>query len=57
MADISADGKRVKLTLGDTAGQYEYNRLRPLTYPETHVILICFAIDSPESLKNVEEEA
>jgi GTPase SAR1 family protein len=33
------------------------SRLRPLSYPDSHVILICFAIDSPDSLDNVQEKA
>ena len=40
------------MALWDTAGQEDYDRLRPLSYPETHVVLICFAIDLPESLDN-----
>jgi Rho family protein len=28
-------------------------RLRPLSYSKSHVILIAFAIDSPDSLENV----
>lgn len=37
------------LSLWDTAGQEDYDRLRPLSYPGTDVFLICFSIDSPES--------
>lgn len=48
-----ASGKTVELALWDTAGQEEYDRLRPLSYPETDVIFVCFAIDSPHSLENV----
>jgi len=48
-----ASGKMVELALWDTAGQEEYDRLRPLSYPETDVIFVCFAIDSPHSLENV----
>ncbi|WVF67430.1 hypothetical protein IAT40_002186 [Kwoniella sp. CBS 6097] len=33
-----------------------HSRLRPLSYPDSHVILICFAIDSPDSLDNVQEK-
>lgn len=52
MSQIEVDGKTVDLALWDTAGQEDYDRLRPLSYPETHVVLICFAIDLPESLDN-----
>ena len=50
------DGKPISLGLWDTAGQEDYDRLRPLSYPDSHVILICFAVDSPDSLDNVQEK-
>ncbi|BDD60599.1 hypothetical protein MAP00_005716 [Monascus purpureus] len=56
VADVDVDGKHVELALWDTAGQEDYDRLRPLSYPDSHVILICFAIDSPDSLDNVQEK-
>lgn len=40
----------------DTAGQEDYDRLRPLSYPDTDVILMCFSIDSPDSLENIPEK-
>lgn len=40
----------MELALWDTAGQEDYDRLRPLSYPDTDVILMCFSIDSPDSL-------
>ncbi|KAL4935692.1 GTP-binding protein rhoC [Aspergillus oleicola] len=46
-------GKTVELALWDTAGQEEYDRLRPLSYPETDLLFVCFAIDCPASLENV----
>jgi GTPase SAR1 family protein len=46
----------VELALWDTAGQEDYDRLRPLSYPDSHVILICYAVDSPDSLDNVREK-
>ncbi|KAJ3040521.1 GTP-binding protein Rho1 [Rhizophlyctis rosea] len=32
------------------------DRLRPIPYPDSHVILICFAFDTPDSLDNVQEK-
>jgi len=43
----------VKLAPFDTAGQEIYDRLRPLSYPQTDVFLICFSVDNPDSLGNV----
>ncbi|KAL1781421.1 transforming [Sigmodon hispidus] len=48
VADIEVDGKQVELALWDTAGQEDYDHLRPLSYPDTDVILMCFSIDSPD---------
>ncbi|KAJ6454141.1 small GTPase-binding protein [Mycena sanguinolenta] len=56
VTDIVVDNKRVELALWDTAGQEDYDRLRPLSYPDTNVVLICFAVDSPDSLENVQEK-
>lgn len=53
VSDCRVDGKAVQLALWDTAGQEEYERLRPLSYSKCHVILIGFAVDSPDSLENV----
>ncbi|KAL3974497.1 hypothetical protein ACER0C_023123 [Sarotherodon galilaeus] len=56
IADIEVDTKQVELALWDTAGQEDYDRLRPLSYPDTDVILMCFSIDSPDSLENIPEK-
>lgn len=56
VADIEIDGKQIELALWDTAGQEDYDRLRPLSYPDTNVLLICFAVDNPDSLENVPEK-
>uniref|UniRef100_A0A4W3GUG3 Uncharacterized protein n=1 Tax=Callorhinchus milii TaxID=7868 RepID=A0A4W3GUG3_CALMI len=49
-------GDGVELALWDTAGQEDYDRLRPLSYPDTDVILMCFSIDNPDSLENIPEK-
>ena len=53
---VNFDGKLVELALWDTAGQEEYDRLRPLSYPESNVILIVFSVDFPVSLANVRDK-
>lgn len=47
------DGKACRLGLWDTAGQEDYDRLRPLSYPQTDVFLVCFSVISDSSLENV----
>ncbi|TFK46036.1 hypothetical protein OE88DRAFT_1715171 [Heliocybe sulcata] len=56
VTQVNFDGKLVELALWDTAGQEEYDRLRPLSYPESDVILIVFSIDFPVSLANVQDK-
>ena len=46
-------GKHVELGLWDTAGQEDYDRLRPLSYPDTDVILICYDISNQDSCDNI----
>uniref|UniRef100_A0A1X7UHQ3 Uncharacterized protein n=1 Tax=Amphimedon queenslandica TaxID=400682 RepID=A0A1X7UHQ3_AMPQE len=52
-ANIIVDGMSYNLGLWDTAGQEDYDRLRPLSYPQTDVFLICFSLVSPASFENV----
>jgi len=52
---ITVDNTELELTLWDTAGQEAYEVIRPLAYKDADIILICYSIESPESLKNVSE--
>ncbi|KAG0254903.1 GTP-binding protein Rho1 [Mortierella polycephala] len=48
--------QQVELSLWDTAGQEDYDRLRPLSYPESDVVLMCFSVDTIPSLDNLTEK-
>ncbi|EAS00331.2 Ras-related C3 botulinum toxin substrate 1 (Rho family, small GTP-binding Rac1)-like protein (macronuclear) [Tetrahymena thermophila SB210] len=49
---VKIDKKTVQLGIWDTAGQEEYNRLRPLSYSNTDIFLIVFSVVDPESFDN-----
>nr|XP_021151840.1 rho-related GTP-binding protein RhoU [Columba livia] len=55
-AVVSVDGKPVRLQLCDTAGQDEFDKLRPLCYTNTDIFLLCFSVVSPSSFQNVSEK-
>ena len=52
--DLMVDGKEVTLELWDTTGQENYVRLRPLSYPQTDVFVVCFSVVDKSSYDNVE---
>jgi len=47
--------KHVNLEICDSAGQNEFSRVRPLSYPEVDCIILCFSVDSRESSQNLLE--
>nr|XP_006136442.1 rho-related GTP-binding protein RhoF-like [Pelodiscus sinensis] len=52
-ASFQVGDKPVQINLWDTAGQEDYDRLRPLSYPGAHVILMCFDVTSPATFDNI----
>ena len=44
------------MALFDTAGQEDFDRLRPLSYPDTNIVLMCFSVDNPTSIGSVVEK-
>ncbi|KAM6565274.1 hypothetical protein CsatA_024402 [Cannabis sativa] len=52
-ANMIVNGSNVNLALWDTAGQEEYNRLRPLSYCGVNVFILAFSLISKISYNNV----
>ena len=42
--DIFVDNVQMELSLWDTAGQEEFDRLRSLSYDDTQAIMLCFSV-------------
>ena len=55
-ANVFVDGRPISLGLWDTAGVNDYDRLRPLSYPDTDVFLLCFSVVNPNSFANVADK-
>ena len=53
VVNLTAGDQNIELGLWDTAGQEEYDRLRPLSYANANVFLLCFSVTSPVSCENV----
>ena len=55
-ANVMLDHQQVELALWDTSGVEDYDRLRPLSYPQTDVFLVCFSLVSPVTFEHVAEK-
>jgi len=53
LCELKVDDRKVLLVLWDTAGQEDYDRLRPLCYQRAHVVIICFSVDEKSSFDNI----
>jgi len=55
-AQMDHNGKKVLLHLWDTAGQEDYDRLRPLSYPGADIVLLCFSLVTEASFLSVKDK-
>ena len=51
-----AGGSVCHIDLWDTAGQEDYDNLRPLSYPASDVFILCFSLISRTSLLNAQSK-
>ena len=51
--NVTRDDREVNLSLWDTAGQEDYDRLRLLSYPGSDLVIIAFSVISHSSFENV----
>ncbi|KAJ8253281.1 hypothetical protein GJAV_G00211100 [Gymnothorax javanicus] len=52
-ASFEIDTQRIELSLWDTSGSPYYDNVRPLSYPDSDAVLICFDIGRPETLDSI----
>lgn len=53
---VNINNQPVRLQICDTAGQDDFDALRPLCYPHTDVFLLCFSVVYPTSFYNIAEK-
>lgn len=56
MVTLNINDRLIDLEIWDTAGQEDYDRLRPLSYSNTDIVIICFSVTSPTSLQDVQDK-
>ncbi|KAH0791253.1 GTP-binding protein rhoA [Histomonas meleagridis] len=52
---VNIEEHTIKLKVWQIAGQGDYDKVRPLSYANADVIIICFSLVSQDSLLNVEK--
>eukprot|EP01120_Amphizonella_sp_Union-15-10_P004030 TRINITY_DN1451_c0_g1_i1.p1 TRINITY_DN1451_c0_g1~~TRINITY_DN1451_c0_g1_i1.p1 ORF type:complete len:418 (+),score=89.71 TRINITY_DN1451_c0_g1_i1:24-1277(+) len=55
-AVVKFEGTSVNLGLWDTAGQADFETLRPLSYKQSDLFLVFFSITSPTSFENIKQK-
>jgi small GTP-binding protein len=49
-------GESHNISVWDTAGSDDYDRLRPLSYPQTDLFLVCFSVTNRDSFDSVSQK-
>ena len=51
--DLLIDGKSCRMLIYDIPSPDDYDRLKPLCYDDTDIVLLCYSMDNPESYEMV----
>ncbi|ORD94534.1 RHOC [Enterospora canceri] len=54
--NVQVDDKAVTLALWDTAGQEDYDTIRPLSYRGTNLVVLCYTIENKKNLENINKK-
>lgn len=54
--EVYMDGVQISLGLWDTAGNDNFKQIRPRSYQQADVVLICYSVANPTSLANVQNK-
>lgn len=52
-SNILVNSKPITLNLWDTAGQEEFDKIRPISYRNTDIFIICYSVNDIKSLNNI----
>ncbi|KAI1727217.1 ras family domain-containing protein [Ditylenchus destructor] len=56
VVEALVNGKTEMLVVCDTAGSEDFSSLRPLSYPDADVFIICYSVDQIDSLRSIREK-
>ncbi|XP_071397070.1 rho-related GTP-binding protein RhoH [Centroberyx affinis] len=54
--DVYMDGVQISLGLWDTAGNDTFRQIRPMSYKQADVVLICYSVANPNSLASIQHK-
>ncbi|KAL0203824.1 hypothetical protein M9458_001842, partial [Cirrhinus mrigala] len=54
--DVFMDGIQISLGLWDTAGHDTFRQIRPMSYQQADVVLLCYSVANPNSLNNLRQK-
>ncbi|XP_061685839.1 rho-related GTP-binding protein RhoH [Syngnathoides biaculeatus] len=54
--EVYTDGAVISLGLWDTAGHDNFRQIRPRSYRQADVVLVCYSVANPNSLANVQRK-